>query len=155
MCARTRGGGAWDWADAIDHPSPTPRRAIVSELFMLALTDWVVILVATNGYFIGAIVVLIATSSASILFEAAAAWVVALVGWPLMGLTTGMASERLGVTCGDWPNEERGDSKKVGSLHSVMVKVQLASSHLSGDQSSAERGEGHEYSTLHGGGPTS
>ena len=57
-------------------------------------------------------------------------------------------------TC-DWPNEESSDSKKVGSLHSVMVKVQLTRAHLSGDQSSAERGEGHEYSSLHGGDPTS
>ena len=92
---------------------------------------------------------------ASILIEAAAAWVVALVDLPLMAFTTVMSLSSVGVTCGDWPNEESGDSKKVGSLHSVMVKVQLMSAHLSGDQSSAERGEGHEYSSLHGGDPTS
>ena len=89
---------------------------------------------------------------------ATAAWVVAIrltVDVEAIAISICICATCAWLIGGDWPNEESGDSKKVSSLHSVMVKVQLARANLSGDQSSAERGEGHEYSSLHGGDPTS
>ena len=68
MRARTGGGGAWDWANAMARPAVMTKRAIASMLELLALTDGV-------GEYV------FANAETSMLFEAAAAWVVALVGW--------------------------------------------------------------------------